>query len=60
MVAVVAVLIVPLRSPLRSPLNVVAVIVPALEIFFAPILISPVIVPPAFASFSLSNSVSAA
>ena len=41
-VAVVAVLIV----PLRFPLNVVAVIVPALEILFAPILMSPAIVPP--------------
>ena len=32
--------------PVRFPINVVAVIVPVLEILFAPILISPVIVPP--------------
>ena len=36
--------------PLRSPLNVVAVTVPELEILLAPISIFPVIVPPASAS----------
>ena len=48
----VAVLIV----PLRSPLNVVAVTVPELEILLAPISIFPVIAPPISASFLASNS----
>ena len=48
----VAVLIV----PLRSPLNVVAVTDPVPAILLAPIVISPLIVPPASASFSASNS----
>ena len=45
--------------PMRFPLKVVAVTDPVPEISLAPIVISPVIVPPASASFSASNSASA-
>ena len=51
-VAVVAVLIV----PFKSPANVVALTVPAPEISLAPMAMSPLMVPPARSSFDDNSS----
>ena len=53
-VAIVAVLMV----PLRSPANVVALTVPAPEISLAPMAMSPLMLPPARSSFN-ANAASA-